>query len=101
MNRHASREDLDRVAITTASGVHATSLAEFSIFGILAFTKSLPRPLKDKKERRWGHYPTRELKNGTVLILGLGEIGHEVARLARCFGMYTIGTKCHPEESVP
>lgn len=96
-----SREELDRVAITTASGVHATPVAEFSIFGTLAFTKGLPRLLRDKEDKHWDHYPMRELRDRTVLVVGLGKIGCEVARLARCFGMRTIGTKRRPDGDVP
>ena len=96
-----SPEELDRVAITTASGVHAGPLAEFCMFGILAFTKSLPRMLEDKKQQRWERYPARELRDRTLLVIGLGKIGIEVARLAKSFGMHTVGLKRHPNEEVP
>lgn len=95
------REDLERVTVTTASGVHAVPLAEFCLFGLLAFTKDLPRLLRDKQERRWEHYPFAELAGRTVLLVGLGKIGEEVARLARCFGMCTIGLRRHPEGDHP
>lgn len=96
-----SEEELNRVTVTTASGVHAGPLAEFCIFGLLAFTKDLPRLVRDKDEKRWGHYPVRELKDQTLLVVGLGKIGLEVARLARCFGMRTVGFKRRPEGSLP
>jgi len=86
-------EELERVAFASGSGVHATPLAEWSIFGILALTKDLPRLLRDKRERRWDHYPTGELRGKTVLVLGLGEIGREVARLAGAFGMRVTAIK--------
>jgi phosphoglycerate dehydrogenase-like enzyme len=82
-----SDDELARVAFASGSGVHATPLAEWSLFGILALTKGLPRLLRDKRERRWDHYPTGELRGKTVLVVGLGEIGREVARLAEAFGM--------------
>jgi phosphoglycerate dehydrogenase-like enzyme len=81
---------LERVAITTASGVHAVPLAEFCLMGLLAFTKNLPRMLEDQRARRWPEYPSGELRDQTLLILGLGKIGEEVARLARAFGMRVI-----------
>lgn len=96
-----TQEELSRVAITAASGVHATPLAEFSIFGLLAFVKDLPRLLRDKGSKHWDHYPTTELKGRTLLIVGLGQVGLEVARLARCFGMHILGTKRRPNEKLP
>lgn len=83
--------ELDRVVITSAAGVHAVPLAEFSLFGLLAFTKDLPRLLEDQRARRWGHYPNAELGGRTLLVLGLGRIGEEVARLASAFGMRVVG----------
>jgi glyoxylate/hydroxypyruvate reductase len=86
-----SREELERVTVTSAAGVHAGPLAEFAMFGLLAFAKDLPRLLADQRARRWGHYPVSELSGLTLLIIGLGQIGEEVARLAVGFGMRVIG----------
>lgn len=83
--------ELERVAITSASGVHVGPLAEFCLLGLLAFTKGLPRLQADQRADHWDHYPVAELQGGTLLILGLGAIGTEVARLAKAFGMRTIG----------
>ena len=91
-------EELERVTITTSAGVHATPLAEFALLGLLAFVKDLQRLLRDKAERRWDHYPVGELRDRTVLVLGLGGIGREVVRLASAFGARTIGIKRTPGE---
>ena len=82
--------ELDRVMITLPVGVHAGPLAEFAILGVLAFTKNLPRLLADKQARRWDHYPVAELADTTMLVLGLGSVGTEVARLAKALGMRVI-----------
>jgi phosphoglycerate dehydrogenase-like enzyme len=84
-------EERERVLITSASGVHAVPLAEFCLFALLAFTKQLPRLLRDQRDRRWEHYPFRELRGQRLLILGMGSIGAEVARLGRSFGMCVTG----------
>lgn len=83
-------EELERVAVTSASGVHAVPLAEFCLLGLLAFTKGLPRLREDQRAQRWDHYPMAELRGRTVLIVGFGKIGAEVARLADAFGMRVI-----------
>ncbi|PZR66079.1 MAG: hydroxyacid dehydrogenase [Solirubrobacterales bacterium] len=86
-----SEEELERVVITSASGVHVGPLAEFCLLGLLHFTKDVPRLRADQHARHWDHYPVAELRGSTLLVLGLGAIGTEVARLAKAFGMHTIG----------
>jgi phosphoglycerate dehydrogenase-like enzyme len=92
-----SRADLERVTVTSATGVHAGPLAEYCLFGLLAFAKGWRRLARDQQARRWEHYPVAELRDRSALILGLGRVGAEVARLARCFGMRTIAVKRHPD----
>ena len=82
-----TRDELERIQWASSSGVHATMLAEWSIFGILAVRKGLPRLQADKRARNWIHYPVQELRDATVLIVGFGEIGRETGRLAEAFGM--------------
>jgi len=83
-------EELSGVMLTRAGGVHVGPLAEFAMFGLLAFTKGLPRLLADTQARHWDHYPMAELRDRTLLVVGLGSIGVEVARLAKAFGMRVI-----------
>jgi phosphoglycerate dehydrogenase-like enzyme len=83
-------DELSRVAVTSAAGVHAGPLAEFAMLGLLAMVKDLPRLRDDQRARRWEHRPIDELRGRTVLIVGLGAIGREVARLAKAFGMRTL-----------
>lgn len=92
-----SSPELERVRITSASGIHAGPLAEFTLFGMLAFAKDLPRLRRDQEARHWDHYPTQELSGRTVLVLGVGGIGLEVARLAKAFGMTVLGVKRVPD----
>jgi phosphoglycerate dehydrogenase-like enzyme len=86
-------EALERVAITTSSGVHAVPLAEFAIFGLLAMAKDLPRLIEDQRARAWPEVrqPFRELSGQTLFLVGVGEIGREVARLGKALGMHTVG----------
>jgi phosphoglycerate dehydrogenase-like enzyme len=86
-------EALERVAITTSSGVHAVPLAEFAILGLLAVAKELPRFVEDQRARAWPEIrrPLRELEGQTLFLVGLGDIGRETARLGKAFGMRTVG----------
>jgi phosphoglycerate dehydrogenase-like enzyme len=86
-------EALERVAITTSSGVHAVPLAEFAVLGLLAMAKELPQFMEDQRARAWPELrrPLRELDGQTLFLVGLGDIGRETARLGKAFGMRTVG----------
>jgi phosphoglycerate dehydrogenase-like enzyme len=88
-----SRQALERVRVTTSSGVHATPLAEFAILGLLAFAKELPRLAADQRRRAWPERrrPIRELRGQTLFVVGVGAIGGEVARLGKALGMRVVG----------
>ena len=88
--------ELDRVIVTTSSGVHGAQLAEWACLGLLAFTKNLPRLLADKEARRWNQYAVRELQGQTLLLVGLGGIGRAVAERAAALGMRVVGVRRSP-----
>jgi glyoxylate/hydroxypyruvate reductase len=98
-------EALERVTITTSSGVHAVPLAEFAILGLLAIARELPRFVEEQRARAWPEVrrPLRELDGQTLFLVGLGDIGRETARLGKAFGMRTVGfrrTEGPPPEHV-
>ena len=72
--------ELDRITVTTSSGVHAGPLAEFAILGLLAFAKDLPQRRRWQHERHWpeGQTPVGELRGQTLLLVG--EIGRASCR---------------------
>jgi phosphoglycerate dehydrogenase-like enzyme len=86
-------EALQRVAITTSSGVHAVPLAEYAILGLLAVAKELPRLVEEQRAKAWPEVrrPLRELDGQTLFLVGLGDIGRETARLGKALGMRTVG----------
>ena len=79
--------------LTTAAGVHAKPLAEFVLWGMLAFAKGYPIARAQQREGRWKRFVGGELGEATLAIVGLGSIGREVARMARAQGLRVIGTK--------
>ncbi len=85
--------------LTNASGVFNVPIAETVMAYILAVVKRLPEFWARQRERRWEKLPLRELRGLTVGIVGLGDIGAEVARLCRAFGMRVLGLRRHPAPS--
>ena len=87
----------ERLRLSTSSGVHAATIAEYVFGGLLFFTKSLGRYAAQQPERRWERAGLDELEGRTMAIIGLGAIGEGVAVRAKAFGMRVIGTTRTPE----
>lgn len=90
--------DVDRIrergiVLTSGAGIHAEAVAETVVGYMLIFERGFLQGLSQQRDRTWRRYPTGELTNGTLGIVGLGEIGRRVAELGRAFGMTVIGTK--------
>jgi phosphoglycerate dehydrogenase-like enzyme len=81
------------VTITTASGVYSGPLAEFVMMALLAHVKDLDRLRRDKAEKRWREAHTETLRDKTLCIVGMGNIGRAVAERARPFGVRIVGVK--------
>jgi phosphoglycerate dehydrogenase-like enzyme len=85
------RATLERVAFTSAAGLHAGMLAEFVFLGLLALRKDLRRLERLREKRAWDHFPSGELAGSTLAIVGAGQIGAAVARAAHGFAMHVVG----------
>ncbi|GEK81045.1 D-2-hydroxyacid dehydrogenase [Agrococcus baldri] len=87
-------EELERVTVTTSAGMHASTLAEWAVFGVLAGAKGLRRLEADQAARSWGdgRRTMRHVSEMTVLIVGLGGIGSVVAERFAALGATVWGT---------
>lgn len=91
-----SPAQLGRIAFSTSAGVHGGPLAEFAVFGVLAGAKDLPRLLAQQRDHTWsGRWEMRQVSEMTVLVVGLGGIGSEVARRLSALGATVVGTSRH------
>jgi phosphoglycerate dehydrogenase-like enzyme len=72
---------------------------------ILAFARGLHQYLPQQLERQWRPMPhdtgVIHLPEATALIVGVGGIGAEAARLAAAFGMRVIGVDARRREAPP
>lgn len=93
VRRQGYAERMPGTVFTTASGVHATPLAEFALLGMLMHARRVLHMVRAQAARGWQRFAGTDLEGRTVLVVGLGRIGREVARRARAFGMHTIGVR--------
>jgi phosphoglycerate dehydrogenase-like enzyme len=93
VRRMGYAESMPDTVFTTASGVHAKPLAEFCFMVMIAFHKKLLQSLRDQRNQRWERFAGADLEGQTLVIVGVGRVGSEVARLAQAFGMRVVGVK--------
>jgi len=78
------------IEVLSLPGVNANAVAELVIGHIIALTRTVPRYVRELTRGTWqrGDCATRhELRHYRLGIVGLGNVGTRVARLARAFGM--------------
>src|SRR5262245_3236862 len=88
------------VTITNYPIVAAVPIAQTAIAGLLLLARGFPHWLAAQREHRWSpqdraQAPVR-LDEQTLLVLGLGAIGSEIARLARALGLRVLGVRRSP-----
>lgn len=93
-----SEKQLDTITFTNTKRLSGPAIAEHTIAMLLALTRDLPAYVQAQNERRFQRSPQGgmkfgELKNQTMLVVGLGGIGTEIARRAHGLGMRVIATR--------
>lgn len=91
-------EMLERgVRLTTSSGSTAEPIAHTAITALLMLARNFPRWLAGQREHRWDPMrhadQPRDLRGQTAVIIGLGHIGTEIARLAQALGLNVVGIR--------
>jgi len=94
------------VVVTNARGLHADVIAEHAIALMLALRRGLHVAGARQTARVWAQAElsrrrVARLPDITVLVVGLGEIGSRVARLAAGLGVRVVGVRRRPERPAP
>jgi phosphoglycerate dehydrogenase-like enzyme len=80
------------VTVTRAPGVFGPWMAEYVLGWCAWVTQRMATYLEAKRHRRWqGTVIPRRLGGTTMAIVGLGDIGRDIARAARALGIRVIG----------
>ena len=92
------------IALTNFSGINAPPIADHVIAMLLAFARGLMPLLARQFEHEWvedGAPPTFEPAGQTIGIVGMGDIGEQVATRAHGLGMRVLGLQRHPPDEPP
>jgi phosphoglycerate dehydrogenase-like enzyme len=92
------------IPLTTTSGVHAATIAEYAMTMVLALAHRVPRMIEwhakgqwPADEQRWPLFVPTEVRGATLGIIGYGSIGRELARIATsAFAMTVLACKRDP-----
>ena len=86
-----------KVMITNAKGINSKPVAEFIISQILYFSKQIKECQDFKRNRIWNQWglakQTTQLSESTLGIIGYGEIGKELSKIAKSFNMKVIAVR--------
>jgi phosphoglycerate dehydrogenase-like enzyme len=91
------------VVLTNARGVYAVPIAQFVVGYVLRIAEKMAIREEAQARRHWATaeeeeaYTGSSLREQTLLIVGYGGIGREVARLAKPFGLRIVAVKSRPE----
>lgn len=80
------------IILTNGSGIHAHSVTETTMGLILGMTRDIVESSKNQQIKKWNPASNLYELNGKVmLIVGAGNIGEQLGKVAQAFGMKTIG----------
>jgi glyoxylate/hydroxypyruvate reductase A len=82
---------------TTARGVHTIPLAEFAAMAMLMHSRRAFYFQALQEDKHWERYAATDLEGRTAIVLGLGAVGVEVARVAQALRLRVVGVKRHTE----
>ncbi len=86
------------ILLTNGRGIHSIHMSEYAIAVLVMLARSFHFILHNRFKRSWDSTPHQgEIYGATLGIVGLGEIGREIAKKASVFGMRVLGVKRTPE----
>lgn len=87
------------VLVGNCSGIHAIPIAEHILGFLLIFTRKFYATFENQQKKIWEKQSkVTELRGKTVLLVGLGHIGREAARLISCVGATVLAVDRRAKE---
>jgi phosphoglycerate dehydrogenase-like enzyme len=82
--------------VTSLRGIHGPQMAEMAVMHMLALARDLPRMVRNQQHELWDRFLQRRLYGKTVVILGVGISGEELAPRCKALGMTVVGVSSSP-----
>ena len=93
------------VVVSNPRGIYSDHIAHHILMFVLALSRGLPYWMDAQRARRWDRSARKRgylnLPDATVLIVGVGGIGAETARLLDALGARVLGVEPRPERESP
>ncbi len=93
------------VVVCNMRGIYNDHIAQHIMMFMLALARGLPDYMDAQRKSIWDNNARKsgyvDLAEATALIVGVGGIGHETARLCAEFGMKVLGVDARWEYDVP
>jgi phosphoglycerate dehydrogenase-like enzyme len=87
------------VRVTNLAGLYGPTIAEHAIAMMLILSRNLQVVERNQAAKKWDRTVAgtmRDLHGKTLAVVGLGNIGQNIARLAKGFGMRVVGVRRTP-----
>jgi phosphoglycerate dehydrogenase-like enzyme len=86
------------IILTNGAGLHAIPIAEFVLAYMLCYSKNFLKLHELQAQKSWQRsVRNQELLDKTLLIIGAGGIGQEIAKRAKAFGLKIFGSRRNPQ----
>jgi phosphoglycerate dehydrogenase-like enzyme len=81
------------VVLTNNSGVHAEKTAESALMAVLMLNNRIPAYVTDQRHRRWAPAFATPVAGKTVVVVGVGAMGHAAAGAFKRAGLRVLGVR--------
>ncbi len=85
-----------QIQVTNLAGLYGPTIAEHALALLLILNRNLQIVQRNQARKAWDRTVAntmRDLHGNTLAIVGLGNIGSNIARLAKAFGMRVVGCR--------
>ena len=79
--------------LTNSRGVHGQRATEYAFMAILMLSNRIPEMFANQQRARWQEVFSNGIEGKTLLIIGVGHIGKDVAAWAKRAGMQVLGIR--------